>query len=211
MTTHVTYWFDPLCGWCYAASATIQRLSQEASLRLELAPTGLFADGGRVLDAAFANHAWSNDQRIAALTGLPFTEAYRQNVLGRIGSPFDSSVATLALTAVAASEPAREVELLRALQDARYVLGQDTCDGRVVAQVLRDCGLAVAADRLTNRDPALLTANAARIRKAQGQLHAHGVRGVPALLVSNEQGERVVRGEMLYGDVDRLLRAVIGA
>ena len=211
MTTHVTYWFDPLCGWCYAASATIQRLSQEASLRLELAPTGLFAHGGRVLDAAFANHAWSNDLRIAALTGLPFTEAYRQNVLGRIGSPFDSSVATLALTAVAASEPAREVELLRALQDARYVLGQDTCDGRVVAQVLRDRGLAVAADRLTNRDPALLTANAARIRKAQGQLHAHGVRGVPALLVSNEQGERVVRGEMLYRDVDRLLREVIGA
>lgn len=46
-------------------------------LELELAPTGLFAGGGRTMDAAFADYAWSNDLRIAKLTGQRFTEAWR--------------------------------------------------------------------------------------------------------------------------------------
>ena len=117
MRTHVTYLFDPLCGWCYGASAAIGQLSQHPNLRLELAPTGLFAGGGRVMDAAFAAHVWANDQRIAELTGLPFSEAYRHNVPGRPGSPFDSGIATLALTTVSLCEPQRELETLKALQD----------------------------------------------------------------------------------------------
>jgi len=82
LPTTVTYLFDPLCGWCYGASPVIQRLGQQANIQMELAPTGLFAGGGRTMDAAFADFAWSNDQRIAKLTGQRFTEAYRQNVLG---------------------------------------------------------------------------------------------------------------------------------
>ena len=55
MNTTVTYLFDPLCGWCYGASPMIQKLAQQADLKLELAPTGLFAGtNGRVMDAEFA-------------------------------------------------------------------------------------------------------------------------------------------------------------
>ncbi len=122
----------------------------------------------RTMDAAFADYAWSNDQRIDKLTGQHFTEAYRQNVLGRLGSRFDSAAATLALTAVSLSDPPRELETLKALQEARYVQGLDTCDASVVGNLLRDRGLAVAADRLAASDAELLGANAARIQKAQG-------------------------------------------
>ena len=90
MRTTVTYLFDPLCGWCYGASPAIQQLGQQEDIQLELAPTGLFAGGGRSMDAAFADYAWSNDVRIAKLTGQRFTEAYRSQVLGRHGSRFDS-------------------------------------------------------------------------------------------------------------------------
>ena len=50
------------------------------------------------------------------MTGQTFSEAYRRQVLETIGTPFDSSMATLALTAVALNEPAREAEALKALQ-----------------------------------------------------------------------------------------------
>jgi putative protein-disulfide isomerase len=55
MRTTVTYLFDPLCGWCYGASTTIQRLELQRDIRLELAPTGLFASDERMMDAAFAD------------------------------------------------------------------------------------------------------------------------------------------------------------
>ncbi|WP_304731156.1 DsbA family protein [Rhodoferax sp.] len=205
MRTTVTYLFDPLCGWCYGASPAIQKLGQQSAIHLALAPTGLFAGGGRTMDAAFADYAWSNDVRIAKLTGQRFTEAYRQNVLGRLGSRFDSASATLALTAVSLSEPLRELETLKALQEARYVQGLDTCDVSVVEKLLRDQGLAVAADRLAASDAELLAANAARIRQAQGQMQTFGAQGVPALVVSDDKGSRLLSGNALYGNLDSLL------
>ena len=188
MRTAVTYLFDPLCGWCYGASPVVQQLGQQASIQLELAPSGLFAGGGRTMDAAFEDFAWSNDQRIAKLTGQRFTEDYRRQVLGHLGSRFDSATATLALTAVSLSEPQRELEALRALQEARYVQGLDTSDMSVVEKLLRDLGLAAAADRLDASDAELLAANAARIQKARGLMQTFGGEGFPALVVSADNG-----------------------
>ncbi|MGS5086557.1 DsbA family protein [Hydrogenophaga sp. A37] len=209
MQTSVTYLFDPLCGWCYGASPVIQQLGQQASVQLELAPTGLFAGGGRSMDAAFAGYAWSNDQRIAKLTGQRFTEAYRQNVLGHLGSPFDSATTTLALTAVSLSEPQRELETLKALQEARYVQGLDTCDTTVVAQLLRDQGLADAAERLAAADAELLAANAARIHRARGLMQTLGAQGVPVLVVHSASGDRLLGGHALYGDFEQLIGQIV--
>ena len=208
MPTTVTYLFDPLCGWCYGASPVIQQLGQQANIQLELAPSGLFAGGGRTMDAAFADYAWSNDQRIAKLTGQRFTEDYRQKVLDRLGSRFDSAATTLALTAVSLSEPQRELEALNALQEARYVQGLDTCDVSVVAKLLRDLGLAVAADRLVAGDAELLAANTARIQKARGLMQTFGAQGVPALVVTDGQGSRMLSGNALYGNFEDLLSQV---
>jgi len=205
MQTTVTYLFDPLCGWCYGASPAIQQLGLHPGVTLALAPTGLFAGAGRVLDAAFADYAWSNDQRIAKLTGQRFTDDYRHNVLDRHGSRFDSTATTLALTAVSLSAPLRELETLKALQEARYVQGLDTCDVAVVEKLLRDQGLATAADRLAASDAELLAANAARIQKAQAMMKTFAAQGVPALVVADGSGSRLLRGDALYGSVDSLM------
>lgn len=211
MRTTVTYLFDPLCGWCYGASPVVQQLGQQPNIQLELVPSGLFAGGGRTMDAVFADYAWSNDQRIAKLTGQRFTEDYRQKVLGRRGSRFDSAAATLALTAVSLSEPQRELEALKALQEARYVQGLDTCDVSVVGKLLRDLGLAAAADRLVASDAELLAAYAARIQKTRGLIQTLGAQGVPALVVSDNKGSRLLSGNALYGNFEDLLSQVAAA
>lgn len=204
MRTTVTYLFDPLCGWCYGASPVIQQLGQQADIQLELAPTGLFAGGGHTMDAAFADYAWSNDVRIAKLTGQRFTEAYRSQVLGRHGSRFDSTASTLALTAVSLSAPERELETLTRLQEARYVQGLDTCDIAVVDQLLRDQGLAAAADCLAQGDDALRQANRARVQRAQQLMQALGANGVPALAVQVPGAYRLLGGNALYSGLDHL-------
>jgi len=211
MHTTVTYLFDPLCGWCYGASPTIQQLGQQADIQLALLPTGLFSGGGRTMDAAFADYAWSNDLRIAKLTGQRFTEDYRSQVLGRLGSRFDSAAATLALTAVSLSEPLRELETLKTLQEARYVQGLDTCDVSVVKTLLRDQGLTAAADRLAASDADLRAANTARVQKARGLMQTFGAQGVPALVVTDNKGRRLLSGHALYGNLDHLLSQMTAA
>ncbi|MNZ97074.1 hypothetical protein D3C78_1162970 [compost metagenome] len=212
MVSTVTYLFDPLCGWCYGASPALQQLGRHTAVRLELAPTGLFAgSGGRSLDAAFAEYAWSNDMRIQKLTGQRFSEAYRAQVLGKLGSRFDSASMTLALTAVALTAPHCELEALKILQEARYVHALDTSAMPVVEQLLRAQGLTDAADRLAAGDAELVEANAARMQSAQGLMQAHAAQGVPALVVTDDNGPRLLRGNALYGSFDRLLHQIVSA
>lgn len=208
----VTYLFDPLCGWCYGALPTIGRLGEQPGMKLVLAPTGLFAgEGARTMDAAFADYAWSNDMRIEKLTGQCFTEAYHTRILGQPGGRFDSAAATLALTAVALAAPERELEVLKLLQEARYVHALDTSTLPVVIRLLRDAGLDAAADRLAASDAELLATNAARIRDARGMMQSMGAQGVPALVIHEGSGGRLLRGDALYGSFDRLLSAIAAA
>ena len=125
-TTTLTYLFDPLCGWCYGASPVIATLADAQGVTLAMAPTGLFSgDGARPMDDRFAAYAWSDDQRIARLTGQRFTELYRTRVLADRRRMVDSVPATVALTAVSLTAPDREAEALSAIQAARYVEGRD--------------------------------------------------------------------------------------
>lgn len=212
MSTTVTYLFDPLCGWCYGASPVLHKLAQQSGFALVLAPTGLFAGtGGRTLDAAFADYAWSNDQRIEKLTGQRFTPAYRAQVLGRPGSRFDSANATLALTAVAQTAPERELDALTAIQEARYLHGLDITAMPVLDSLLREMGLAPAADGLAQDSPELRQASDARTQRAQMLMQAHGAQGVPALVLTNEHGSRLLSANALYGDFDTLLGHIAGA
>mgnify|MGYP006193589177 CR=1 FL=1 len=68
MSKTLHYVFDPLCGWCYGASATVSAVSRQPGIQLRLLPSGLFSgQGARSMDEGFASYAWANDQRIASL------------------------------------------------------------------------------------------------------------------------------------------------
>ena len=202
----ITYLFDPLCGWCYAAAPGLRTLSEMPGVAVTLAPTGLFAGlGARRMDAQFAAYAWSNDQRIQQLTGQPFSQRYREDVLGRQQALFDSGPATLALTAVALTAPERELEVLQAFQQARYVDGRDTSAATTLAELLQSLGLDAAAARLTEPDDALLAAMQARVERGRADMRTFGAQGVPTVIVADATGRRLLRSGALYGDLATLL------
>ncbi|MCZ7447225.1 DsbA family protein [Agrobacterium rhizogenes] len=202
----ITYLFDPLCGWCYGAGPALEKLSRLDGVTLDLAPTGLFAgEGSRPMSKQFADYAWQNDQRIARLTGQPFSDAYRERVLGAVGGLFDSAPATLGLVAVGLSEPARELAALEVLQHARYQAGRNNSDISIVAETLTSAGFVEAARRLQAPDEALLAAYRSRISAARADMARLGIQGVPAILSRYEDQCRKIDSRLLYGEFDLLV------
>lgn len=201
----LTYLFDPLCGWCYGAAPAIATLCAAGGV-VELAPVGLFAgDGAFVANDSFARHVRAADQRIAALTDQPFSDRYRAQLLGQRGVRIDSGPATLALTAVHLTDPAREGEALAAIQRSRYVDGLDTSIPAVVAEVIAGLGLAAAARRLEAADAELAAADHARIEAGRAAMRLHRLEGVPALL--GPAGP--IPSGALFGPVGDLVAALV--
>ncbi|RAI38752.1 protein-disulfide isomerase [Rhodoplanes roseus] len=204
--------FDPLCGWCYGAAPALRRLAALPGIVVALAPTGLFAGAGaRPMTDAFADYAWSNDQRIQKLTGQPFTDQYRDAVLSDRVRRFDSGPATLALAAVASTEPEREIDALSAIQTARYVDGRDVTAAATLAQLLDGLGLAVAARLIATPTDVLRAFNAERVARARADLQSVGAQGVPALIVEDDGGRRTVDSGILFAGPDRLAAALAAA
>ena len=211
-TTRVTYLFDPLCGWCYGASPALEKLVAEPGFAVDLAPTGFFAgEGARPMDARFAAFVWTNDERIARLTGQPFSEEYRRTVLGDHRRLLDSAPATLALTAVRLTRPEQEFAALRTIQYTRYVVGLDITDMSVLADVLRGLGFDDVAARFSAPDPALLAAYHQRLDGARADMRRFGLEGVPALIVGDGEARRAVRSSALFGSLDILLSGLRAA
>ncbi|QCJ01061.1 DsbA family protein [Agrobacterium larrymoorei] len=202
----ITYLFDPLCGWCYGAGPALEKLSRLDGVTLDLAPTGLFAgEGSRPMNKQFADYGWQNDQRIARLTGQPFSDAYREHVLGAVGGLFDAAPATLGLVAVGLSEPAREVEALKVLQRARYQEGRNNSDLGIVAETLTSAGFVETAQRVQAPDEALLAAYRSRISAARADMARFGIQGVPAILLRHGDQCRKIDSRLLYGEFDLLV------
>jgi putative protein-disulfide isomerase len=152
------------------------------------------------MNSDFAAYAWSNDQRIARLTGQRFTEQYRERVLGDHQRLFDSGPATLALTAVSLTAPARELEALKAIQHARYVDGKDTTSLETLAGLLRGLGLEQAAAMLAQPEEGLLAANRARMDRARALMREFGAHGVPTLVVESGAKRWVVNHADFYSN-----------
>jgi putative protein-disulfide isomerase len=205
MNKTLIYLFDPLCGWCYGATPTLAKLNELSDVNIELLPTGLFADeGAKSMNDEFATYAWSNDQRIAHMTGQNFTERYRELVLKNRQQRFDSGPATVALTAVALTTPTRELETLKAIQHARFVDGQDITQFKTLAAILRSLKLnATAMVESPNED--LLRATRTRIQRAQSLMQEFCARGVPTFIAAIETKRWMLNTSDVYSNPEALM------
>lgn len=208
------YFFDPLCGWCYASSAMLEDLAQRFPDRLTMRPSGLFVEPRPV--SAIADHAWGSDQRIAAIAGLPLSTDYRDMVLLAPGGVFTSRFLTRALVALGEMDRRLEPRFLHRAQHARYVLALDTAQPEVAAAVagaeMADAGLifdpADFARRLAG-DVGLAALTDARIAETN-RLQQRMPGGVPKLVIRIRGESRILEGEAIYRGSGPVLAAIAG-
>ncbi|MGP5310902.1 DsbA family protein [Vreelandella alkaliphila] len=205
MNNTLYYLFDPLCGWCYGATPSVSDVIAADDINVVLLPSGLFSGrGGRQMDHEFAAYAWSNDQRIERLTGQLFTQLYRDHVLSDHQQRFDSSAATLALTAVSLTAPADEFEALKAIQYARYVQGRDVTSQVTLVEILQGLELTQAAELMTGASETLIHSNRSRISQAQTLMQKLNVRGVPTFIAQSSENLKVLSTNELYANPSAL-------
>jgi putative protein-disulfide isomerase len=209
------YFFDPLCGWCYASAPALAAVAKAYPGALRMMPSGLFADGNARPVAAMADHAWRNDTRISELTGQRFTEAYRDKVLLKPDGVFDSGPATRAVVALGELSPALEPRFLHAVQLARYIEACDTALPDEVAAVatavaqVENLSLDSAAFALRLAgDKDLAARTNARIAETQTLMARLPSGGVPQLLVTARGRGEVLHGAPLYSGADEVLRTI---
>lgn len=204
--TVATFIFDPLCGWCYGAAPVLDRMGEDG-FGLDLLPIGL-PEEARPVEPAFAELIWSTDRLVAQHTGQPFTRAY-QALLDGGSALLDAWPATMALIAVARTRPDRQMAALQALQTARFVSGRDTGSKFVVETILREIGLRNAAELLASGNPVLVATAAAAVARGRGLLAEHGLDGGPAVLLTGQDGARMLSPKVMIAraEAQKPLRA----
>ena len=116
------YVHDPLCGWCYGAAPLVDAARKFMSVRPR--GGGMMSGANRQsVTPRLREYVMRHDQRIAALTGQPFGEAYFDGLLRDAEAVFDSTPPTAAMLA-AESMAGRGLDMIARLQIAHYVNGR---------------------------------------------------------------------------------------
>lgn len=181
---------DPMCSWCYGFGKEMTELmAMHPALELEIIVGGVRAGATDVLDQAGKEFRLGHWARVEAQSGLPFNRAA---LMARENFVYDTEPVCRAV--VAARKLAPQADLLavfRALQQAFYVDGLDTTDGRVLAGVVA-AQLQLAAEdvlRVWQDSDTILQTKADFVRA-----RALGVRSFPALLLDTGKGVVEVSG-----------------
>jgi putative protein-disulfide isomerase len=199
MALPVTYLFDPFCGWCYGAAPVIAQLRKAVGDdRIQGLPVGLFAgEYARPMGAEFRDYAWTNDQRIAAMTGQTFSQAYFDQVLSDFDTPLDSGPPTLAFAVAERLRQGSGLALLERMQRARFVEGRNLCS----AETLLDLAAELGHDRAKFKAAFDGREGAAALETAlahgEVMMRHLGLRGVPAVAVSHGNHFHPIAGEAL--------------
>ncbi|BCL74841.1 DsbA family protein [Jeongeupia sp. HS-3] len=196
--------FDPNCGWCYGAHPALAALHAASPLPWRLLPTGLFAGAADVAqqDAYF----WRSDMQIRERTGMAFSEAYRDRILGSDRVSLDSTQTTLAWHLVARQCPKQVLAVLQRVQALRYVDGVH-CDATAIASLAEAFGLDPAALQAAFQQgwPASLQHEVAQARALMLQLN---LRGVPVLLLRRGSDLTIVPNALLFQNPAELVEFV---
>ncbi|NLR75660.1 DsbA family protein [Leeia aquatica] len=188
------YVYDPLCGWCYAASPLV-KAAVANGIGIKLHGGGLWGIPTSLV-AEKRSHIQMNDQRIAELTGLPFEPAYLNKLLDDPATIFWSHPTIAAVLAAGALRNGADLDMLHAIQTGHYVQGRKVVEEGVLANLAIQIGLAADDFATTIRNIHV----AEHIHNSRHLMTLHGIKGFPGFVLEHEGRFTRVRHERFYGN-----------
>lgn len=193
--TKVIYIADPLCGWCWGAAPAVSAVHQtalESGAQFELVHRAFFTgEMTRWMSNSFSDYVIEADKRIQAVSGQPFSDTYKENLLYNASLIFDSWPTAIAIQAVKQLAPDVILQYFECLQNKRFIEGRVITDASVLTEVATEAGIKpIDFHSCFTHDEAM------QIAAKQEQRHAITLQnqvlsqGVPCLLLEKD-GSRV--------------------
>jgi putative protein-disulfide isomerase len=188
MVATLHYYYDPLCGWCYAAAPLVGAAAALPDITLQMHASGMMMGAQRQpVSPALRQYVMPHDQRIHAMTGQPFGTHYFEGLLRDTSAVLDSAPPISAVLVAEALGKA-PLTMLHLLQRAHYAEGRRIADTDVLVSLGEELGLDAAAfSAELQRQAARAVTHVDQSRREMAQL---GLRGFPALVLEQD-GKRV--------------------
>lgn len=176
------YFADPMCSWCWGFSSVIETLREAYRERLKIALMlgGLRPGTTEPMTPQQRDDILHHWRDVQAMTGQAFSF---EGALPA-GFVYDTEPASRAVVTVGAIDPAATFAYFKSVQQAFYVAQRDVTQAGVLS------ALAVASGIDAGDFAARFGSDEMRRRTQQHFLHTRqaGVRGFPALIVSDASG-----------------------
>ncbi|MBF9233181.1 DsbA family protein [Microvirga alba] len=199
----VHYFYDPLCGWCYAAKPLVDVLSTIPGLEIRLHGGGLWAEPTH-LPPPKRDMIRAADGRIAELSGQTFGSAYLDGLLPDEKTVFHSRPTIAAVLAAQSLDPTRALTMLGAIQHAHYVDGRRVVEDAVLTSLAAEIGF--REDAFTEAFRAIPVD--AHIDETRGLMARLGLGGFPSLILEHEGNLYALPHQQFYGRPREFLDAL---
>jgi putative protein-disulfide isomerase len=183
MAAKLHYIYDPLCGWCYGAEPLVLSAIKVEGLDLVLHGGGLWPEPS-TLPEDMCRYIQKADKQIGVMSGQPYGDEYLNGLLLDPSLVLESQPTIAAVLATKSIDPAKEMEMLKAIQHAHYEHGRHVVNSEVIAELAEQCGLDSEAfsKALGEVD---VDAHIAESRQLMGRI---GAGGFPTFVLETDAG-----------------------
>ena len=173
----LVYIADPMCSWCYGFGPELEKLlARHPEAQAEVVMGGLRPFNTQPMTPEFRNMLREHWVHVATASALPFSDA----ALQKPGFVYDTEPACRAVVTARDMDPAKSLDVLKAVQRGFYRDGRDVTSGDELASIAAECGL--------ERDTFRMNFDSDRMRAATrgdfARTQSLGVSGFPTLGVA---------------------------
>jgi putative protein-disulfide isomerase len=199
----VHYFYDPMCGWCYGATALLETLQASDNVELIYHPGGMI--NRQVIAPSFKEHILKSDEQIGNLTGAVFATPYKVRLKSAENLIFDSYI-TIAAIVVAEEYGVNPLSMLKAIQTAHFQHGKQV----ELLETLQEIALSYGLDKTHWQEKMQQTESKVTelVQTSHRLMDHYQVQGYPTLIAETTNGPKHLSHAAYYQNISEWKKIV---
>lgn len=186
----LTYYFDPLCGWCYGFSSVMKAFEEKygADCDIEIVAGGMLAGERAVPMKEMSDFLTQAYPSVEQLAGVKFGKPFTEGTLKDSTVMFTSDPASLALAAITEFVPGARLQYASLLHKAIYERGVHPADTGAFAALAGVFAIDSAVFRAKMHEPQV----AERMRQGYRLALNAGLNGFPTVMLEHKGRKQII-------------------